>query len=75
MIETKQSRNKLMLFQIERCRPYFICLMGDRFGWSQTEVKKDEILNMTFNYAIENNPNLKWIDNYRYNTSVTQVSY
>ncbi|VDI38996.1 Hypothetical predicted protein [Mytilus galloprovincialis] len=58
---------------IDRCRPYFICLMGDRFGWSQREDKKDETLNMTFNYAIENNPNLKWIDNYRYNTSVTQL--
>jgi hypothetical protein len=28
---------------------------------------------MTYDYAIENNPNLNWIDEYRYNSSVTQV--
>ncbi|XP_052059702.1 uncharacterized protein LOC127700331 [Mytilus californianus] len=76
-ITTEQTNDgktiAICLQEIERCRPYFICLMGDRFGWSQTEEKKDETLNMTFDYAIENNPNLKWIDNYRYNTSVTQL--
>ena len=62
-----------MLFKIERCRPYFICLMGERFGWSQRKGEDDDVLNMTYDYAIENYPNLKWIDEYRYDSSVTQV--
>ncbi|CAG2252128.1 NPHP3 [Mytilus edulis] len=76
-ITTEQTNDgktiAICLQEIDRCRPYFICLMGDRFGWSQREDKKDETLNMTYDYAIENNPNLKWIDDYRYNTSVTQL--
>ncbi|XP_063416779.1 uncharacterized protein LOC134699017 [Mytilus trossulus] len=76
-ITTEQTNDgktiAICLQEIDRCRPYFICLMGDRFGWSQTEENKDETLNMTYDYAIENNPNLKWIDDYRYNTSVTQL--
>ena len=47
--------------------------MGDRFGWCQTLESVDEVLNMTYDYAIENNPNLNWIDEYRYDSSVTQV--
>jgi len=47
--------------------------MGDRFGWCQTLENVDEVLNMTYDYAIENNPNLNWIDEYRYDSSVTQV--
>ena len=47
--------------------------MGDRFGWCQTLENVDDVLNMTYDYAIENNPNLNWIDEYRYNSSVTQV--
>jgi hypothetical protein len=47
--------------------------MGDRFGWCQTLENVDNVLNMTYDYAIENNPNLNWIDEYRYNSSVTQV--
>lgn len=49
--------------------------MGERFGWSQTSEKKDEVLNMTFDYAIENHPNMQWIDKYRYDSSVTQVTH
>lgn len=47
--------------------------MGDRFGWCQQKENKDELLDMTFDYAIENNPDFKWVDNYRYDASVTQV--
>ncbi|XP_071175248.1 uncharacterized protein [Mytilus edulis] len=63
----------ICLQEIDRCRPYFICLMGDRFGWCQTEDKPDDVLNMSYDYAIENNPKLKWIDKFRYDTSVTQL--
>ncbi|XP_053394800.1 uncharacterized protein LOC123525710 isoform X2 [Mercenaria mercenaria] len=63
----------ICLQEIDRCRPYFICLMGDRFGWSQKSDKKDEVLDMTYNYAIENHPGLTWIEKYRYDTSVTTL--
>ena len=47
--------------------------MGERFGWSQKTGKTDDVLNMTFDYAIENYKSLQWIDGYRYDSSVTQV--
>ncbi|XP_052774907.1 uncharacterized protein LOC128213338 [Mya arenaria] len=72
--QTKDGKTiAICLQEIDRCRPYFICMMGDRFGWCQQEAKVDDVLNMTFNYAIENHPNLQWIEQYRYNSSVTQL--
>lgn len=62
------------IWQIDRCRPYFLCLMGERFGWSQKAGTDDKLLTKTYDYAIENEQSLKWIDNHRYDTSVTQVS-
>ena len=47
--------------------------MGDRFGWCQRREKVDSVLNMTYDYAIQTNPNLKWIEDYRFDASVTQV--
>ena len=49
-------------------------MLGERFGWCQTKEKEDSTLNKSYDYAIESNPSLNWIDNYRYNSSVTQVS-
>ncbi|XP_033745872.1 LOW QUALITY PROTEIN: uncharacterized protein LOC117331312 [Pecten maximus] len=63
----------ICLQEIDRCRPYFICMLGQRFGWSKPEDKEDEALMKSFDYAIENHPNLGWIDQYRDNTSVTQL--
>ena len=47
--------------------------MGERFGWSQKTGNTDELLNASYDYAIDNYKNLKWIDGFRYDTSVTQV--
>ncbi|XP_022091330.1 uncharacterized protein LOC110979639 [Acanthaster planci] len=63
----------ICLREIEKCRPYFVCLMGDRYGWSQTQHKPDKLLNKSFNYAIENFKPLEWIEQYRYETSVTKL--
>ncbi|XP_063416845.1 uncharacterized protein LOC134699089 isoform X1 [Mytilus trossulus] len=63
----------ICLQEIDRCRPFFICLMGERYGWSQRKEAPDEVLNSTFDYAIESYPNLKWIDEFRYGSSVTQL--
>ncbi|KAL3870127.1 hypothetical protein ACJMK2_042738, partial [Sinanodonta woodiana] len=63
----------ICLQEIDRCRPYFICLLGERFGWCQTREKPDELLNNSYNYALDNFPPLSWIDQNRYDTSVTQL--
>ncbi|XP_071484949.1 uncharacterized protein [Diadema antillarum] len=63
----------ICLREIDKCRPYFICLVGDRFGWSQKEEKPDDTLNKSFDYAQENHRELSWIDAYRYGSSVTQL--
>ncbi|CAI9733595.1 Hypothetical predicted protein [Octopus vulgaris] len=60
--------------EIERCRPYFISLMGEKFGWSQREDKPDIVLNESFDYAIEHISDLKWLEECRYGVSVTQVN-
>lgn len=52
------------LAEIERCRPYFIGLLGERYGWIPNE--KDIPLDL-----IENE-NTKWIRDY-YNCSVTEM--
>eukprot|EP00057_Strongylocentrotus_purpuratus_P006384 XP_011660858.1 PREDICTED: uncharacterized protein LOC576310 isoform X1 [Strongylocentrotus purpuratus] len=63
----------ICLREIDRCRPYFLCLLGDRFGWSQKEGEVDELLNKSYDYAIENFSHLKWIEEYRFDSSVTQL--
>ncbi|KAK3101549.1 hypothetical protein FSP39_004391 [Pinctada imbricata] len=63
----------ICLQEIDRCRPYFIALLGSRFGWSQNKEKEDNALMKTYDYAVENIPNLKWIDEHRFDTSVTQL--
>ncbi|XP_064632184.1 uncharacterized protein LOC135490720 isoform X2 [Lineus longissimus] len=64
----------ICLQEIDKCRPYFICMMGDRFGWCQKQGEPDQMLDKSYTYAIENhNKTLGWIGDYRYDTSVTQL--
>lgn len=63
----------ICLREVDRCRPYFFCLLGDRFGWSQEEGQVDTLLNKSYDYAIKNFSHLKWIDDYRFKCSVTQL--
>ncbi|XP_019626894.1 PREDICTED: uncharacterized protein LOC109471895 isoform X3 [Branchiostoma belcheri] len=63
----------ICLKEVDRCRPYFICMMGERFGWSQKQDEPDKLLNASFDYAIKHNDDLKWIENHRFDTSVTQL--
>ncbi|XP_072039857.1 uncharacterized protein [Amphiura filiformis] len=76
-ITSDQSKDgktiSICLREVERCRPYFICLLGDRFGWSQTEEKKDELLNKSYDFAIENFKALGWLEDFRFSTSVTKL--
>ncbi|CAH1253937.1 TEP1 [Branchiostoma lanceolatum] len=63
----------ICLKEVDRCRPYFICMIGERFGWSQKEGEPDKLLNASFDYAIKHNEDLKWIEDHRFDTSVTQL--
>ncbi|XP_033109970.1 uncharacterized protein LOC117111193 [Anneissia japonica] len=76
-ITKEQSKDgqtiSICLREIDKCRPYFICLLGDRFGWSQKEVLPDKLLNKTYNVAIENHSRFSWIDSFRFDTSVTRL--
>ena len=46
--------------------------MNDLVG-VKVKIKKDELLNSSFDYALENYKQMDWIDQFRYGVSVTQV--
>ncbi len=76
-VTAEQSKNgmtlNLCLQEIDRCGPYFLCLLGERYGWSQPDdTYPDELLKKTFNSTIENFPQYSWIDKYR-DRSVTEI--
>eukprot|EP00057_Strongylocentrotus_purpuratus_P003545 XP_003726872.2 PREDICTED: TPR repeat-containing protein DDB_G0287407 [Strongylocentrotus purpuratus] len=46
--------------------------MGDRFGWSQSRKFKDELLDISYDTAVDEYQHFKWVDEYRFDSSVTQ---
>lgn len=46
---------KICLDEIDRCRPYFIGLLGERYGWvpNHDDVAKDKVLTEEFPWIIE----------------------
>lgn len=55
---------------VDRCRPYFICMLGERYGWAQAEeAALDELLHRTFEKAL---PSYPWIGNLR-DRSITEL--
>eukprot|EP01105_Mastigella_eilhardi_P013589 TRINITY_DN3099_c0_g1_i3.p1 TRINITY_DN3099_c0_g1~~TRINITY_DN3099_c0_g1_i3.p1 ORF type:complete len:1200 (+),score=287.12 TRINITY_DN3099_c0_g1_i3:441-4040(+) len=68
--ETNQGNTiKICLSEIDRCRPYFLCLLGERYGWHQTPGTPDLLLQKTFSRASFEFP---WIDKFR-DASVTEL--
>lgn len=60
----------LCLNEIDKCRPYFLGILGQRYGWSQQSSSiNDRSLAETFDIAAEKHP---WVDSYR-DRSVTEV--
>lgn len=54
------------------CRPYFMCLLGNRYGWSQPIDKsrpKDQLLARTFENAYGN---FSWTEKYA-DRSITEL--
>ena len=52
----------MCLDEIDRCRPYFICMLGQRYGWSTQVSAIDPTLDQTFTNASTKYP---WIQDYR----------
>ena len=48
-------------------------MMGDRYGWCQKPGSRDETLNASFDYVVNNYPKLAWVDGHRQGSSVTKV--
>ena len=59
----------ICLSEIDRCQPYFLCMLGERYGWSQPEDHSDKLLYKTFDEALFSFP---WIDQYR-DRSITEL--
>ncbi|XP_041454385.1 uncharacterized protein LOC121407396 [Lytechinus variegatus] len=73
-MQTKSGRTiEICLREIDKCRPYFICMMGDRFGWSQSQKFKDDLLDKSYDTVVEAYRHFKWVEEFRYNSSVTQL--
>ena len=43
------------LREVDRSRPYFVCLLGERYGWHQDIDGKDSSLTKTFEKAEKEN--------------------
>lgn len=56
--------------EIDKCRPYFIGILGERYGWSQAkDFIKDRLLEQSFESAASQFP---WILDYK-DRSVTEI--
>eukprot|EP00741_Cyanophora_paradoxa_P020318 tig00021246_g19610.t1 len=64
---------ELCLAEIDRCRPYFIAMLGNRYGWSHQQDHTDTLLQQTFDNAIAAlGEGGAWLDKYR-DRSVTEI--
>ena len=75
---TKQAADsgqvvKLCLDYVNECRPFFICLLGDRYGWHQPpDGNEDEALTRSMDIARE--AGFPWLaEKHLANTSVTEI--
>jgi len=60
-ITTEQSKARdtinICLREVDRCRPYFIGLLGERYGWAQPDDSfSDQLLTRTFKRGIASFP-------------------
>lgn len=61
------------LREVERAHPYFLCMLGERYGWhdmSDITNMKDELLEKTFDNAVA--AGYGWVDRFR-DRSVTEL--
>jgi tetratricopeptide (TPR) repeat protein len=74
-VTAEQSENgmtlNLCLQEVDRCRPYFLCMLGERYGWHISSAG-DILLEKTFDNTIKLNPKYSWINSFR-DRSVTEL--
>jgi hypothetical protein len=72
-ITTDQSQQgetiNICLREIDRCRPYFVSVLGGRYGWAQQPGASDELLTQTFSNASASYP---WLKEYE-DRSITEL--
>ncbi len=49
------------LKEVDKCRPFFCCILGERYGWYSNPQKPDPLLQLTFQKASQNYP---WVLKY-----------
>eukprot|EP01087_Luapelamoeba_hula_P007418 TRINITY_DN181_c2_g1_i1.p1 TRINITY_DN181_c2_g1~~TRINITY_DN181_c2_g1_i1.p1 ORF type:complete len:1492 (-),score=334.59 TRINITY_DN181_c2_g1_i1:1835-6310(-) len=60
----------ICLSEVDRCRPYFLCMLGERYGWAHADDSfSDELLSRTFDRARGTYP---WLANMK-NRSITEL--
>eukprot|EP00741_Cyanophora_paradoxa_P007455 tig00000128_g7210.t1 len=62
---------QICLDEIDKCRPYFVGILGMRYGWAQQTDGSDALLAATFKHA-EKKSKYKWLKKYR-DRSVTEL--
>lgn len=68
--DTKSGETiSICLDSIDRCRPYFIGMLGERYGWASYDGVKDELLDKTFENAMSKHP---WLSQCR-DCSITEL--
>eukprot|EP01129_Flabellula_baltica_P005804 TRINITY_DN2127_c0_g1_i1.p1 TRINITY_DN2127_c0_g1~~TRINITY_DN2127_c0_g1_i1.p1 ORF type:complete len:2266 (+),score=515.97 TRINITY_DN2127_c0_g1_i1:47-6844(+) len=55
------STLELCLDEVDRCRPFFIGILGDRYGWAPED------------YTVPEHPRFDWVRNYPKERSVTEL--
>eukprot|EP00750_Incisomonas_marina_P024529 INCI5124.2.p1 GENE.INCI5124.2~~INCI5124.2.p1 ORF type:complete len:1327 (-),score=287.09 INCI5124.2:1886-5278(-) len=60
---------KLCLDEVDACRPFFICMLGERYGWHLTGEGDESLLETTFDIGAKHYP---WVAEQR-NRSVTEI--
>jgi len=60
---------KLCLDEVQACKPFFICMLGERYGWHLTGEGDESLLEKTFDIGAKHYP---WVAEQRHR-SVTEI--
>ena len=63
------GRSRGCMQEVEACAPFFICMLGNRYGWHLTGKGDEALLETTFDVGAKHFP---WVQDYRHR-SVTEI--
>eukprot|EP01119_Soliformovum_irregulare_P015829 TRINITY_DN4519_c0_g1_i1.p1 TRINITY_DN4519_c0_g1~~TRINITY_DN4519_c0_g1_i1.p1 ORF type:complete len:1529 (-),score=494.33 TRINITY_DN4519_c0_g1_i1:1256-5488(-) len=62
--ETQQNKSiQICLEEVDRCRPFFVGILGQRYGWVPSE------------YTLPDLPQFDWVKNYPKGRSITELEF